>query len=295
MAVLGPSGAGKTTLLRIVAGLERPDAGCVSIGNTDVASVPAELRRAGLVFQGDALFPHMSVRSNLAFPLKMHRESRTSIARRVEEMARAFRLEAHLPKRPPELSGGERRRASLARALLGEPAVLLLDEPLTHLDPQARADVRAYLAIHRRLFAGPTILVTHDHADALGNADDLAIMIAGRIAQTGPPQHVFDFPATLEVARFLGSPPMNLLRTAMHILGIRPEHVRPARDGALRGRVSASQSIGSDSYVTLETDRGAVIARVPSESIPTIGTEIAFDFPERFVRRFDAGTGTLIA
>ncbi len=287
MVILGPSGAGKTTLLRVLAGLETPESGRITLDGREITAVPPHRRRIALVFQEDALFPHMSIERNLRFA--------GAAARRVREVAEALEIAQHLKERPARLSGGERQRAALARAVLSDPRVLLLDEPLAHLDPQLRAHVRRQFAGFRRQFSGPAIHVTHDHAEALAIADRLAIMIDGRIAQYGTPREVYDFPANVRVARFFGSPPMNLLDGDMEITGIRPEHVTFESTSAFRGRVIAQEFTGADTFVRVATGRGELLARTSGVQTPQAGEQVGITFAPQHSRRFDRVTGELLA
>jgi ABC-type sugar transport system ATPase subunit len=287
LVVLGPSGAGKTTLLRVLAGLEVPDAGSITLDGRDITALPAQKRRIAMVFQEDSLFPHLTIRENLAFA--------GADGDRVEQVARALDIAAHLNERPSRLSGGERQRAALARAVLSDPRVLLLDEPFAHLDPQLREHVRRQFTEFRRQFPGAAIHVTHDHVEALAIADRLAIMIDGTLVQHGAPNDVYDFPANVRVARFFGSPAMNLLDGEMEIAGIRPEHVRFEDASAFRGRVVAHEYSGADTFVRIATPRGELLARCSATgALPDRGSEIGIDLPAAFVRRFDRTTGDLL-
>jgi ABC-type sugar transport system ATPase subunit len=289
LVVLGPSGAGKTTLLRVLAGLESIERGRIELDGRDVSVLPPQRRGIAMVFQDDALFPHMSVFENLAFGMRVRDP------KRVREMAEALGIAAHLHTRPARLSGGERQRAAIARAVLGDPRVLLLDEPFAHLDPQLRAYVRRQFAEVRGRFPGPAIHVTHDHVEALSIGDRLAIMIDGAIVQVGSPQHVYDSPADVRIARFFGSPPMNLFDGEMEITGIRPERIVFDDRAPLRGVVESRESTGADTFVRVRTARGEAVVRVSGmQRVPACGDAVGLDFPEAFVRRFNATTGVLI-
>jgi ABC-type sugar transport system ATPase subunit len=295
LVILGPSGAGKTTLLRVIAGLERPDSGTLLLDGRDLLAVPAARRRVALVFQDDALFPQMTIYENLAFALRIRRTPRTIVDKRVREVASSLAIHEHLHERPARLSGGERQRAALARAVLSDPRVLLLDEPLAHLDPQLRVRVREQFAQFRAAFSGAAIHVTHDHVEALAIADRLAILIDGRIVQYGAPQDVYDFPANVQVARFLGSPPMNVLDGDMQLIGIRAEHVYIDEQSALRGRVLGTQTTGADRFVRIATPLGAIVMRLSAAQYwPGIGAEVGVVLDERYVRRFDRSTERLL-
>ncbi len=288
LAIVGPSAAGKSTLLRVMAGLLRPRSGEVLLHGRSVAALPPQERRMALVFQDDALFGNMTVRGNLRFAL---RNGHRNHPERVEETARALHVAATLDRRPRELSGGERQRASIARALLSDPEVLLLDEPLAHLDPALRRSVRDEVIGVRERFAGPIVYVTHDHAEAMSVGDELAVLIDGRIEDTGDPQRVYDAPGTIRVARFLGDRPMNLLEDGRFFLGIRPERVAIRAGGALSGTVVRAESTGADAYVLVATPRGEVTARVGASQAPRAGDAVEVDLPEAFVRRFHKESG----
>lgn len=297
LVVLGPSGAGKTSLLRLLAGLEDPDAGRIRLDGNDVTALPARDRRVALVSQGDSLFPHLTLYQNLAFPMRLRRRPRAQIERAVLEQAQLLEIDRYLHVRPGQISGGERQRAALARALLSDPRVILLDEPFAHLDPQLRANVRSQFRDARRRFSGAAIHVTHDHGEAMAIGDTLAIMIDGRIVQCGDPQTVYDLPASLDVARFFGAPPMNVLDDEHAVTGIRPEHVVVDGDGPLRGIVEQAETIGPDELLRVTTPRGGVLVRVlrdSGRSTPAVGSRVGLRFPPQFVRRFDRTTGLLI-
>jgi ABC-type sugar transport system ATPase subunit len=291
LAVVGPSGAGKTTLLRALAGLVRPASGDVVLDGRSVAHLPPQRRRMALVFQDDVLFGNMTVRGNLRFALRDHQAHNDE---RVLATAGALHVADKLDRRPRELSGGERQRASIARALLSDPVALLLDEPLAHLDPALRRSVRDEVIGVRERFAGPIVYVTHDHAEAMGVGDTLAVIIDGRIEDCGEPQRVYDKPRTLGVARFLGDRPMNLIADGAALLGIRPENIFVTANGALHGRVVRRESTGADAYLHVETPRGAVTVRVPATQPHAPGEDVGLDFPAASVRRFNRATGVAL-
>jgi multiple sugar transport system ATP-binding protein len=303
VALLGPTGCGKTTALRLIAGLERPTTGSVSLGGRDATGLPPSARRVAMVFQDGALYPHLNVRDNISFPLRMGSGSAVADAVRVDEVAALTGVRGLLAQRPDQLSGGERQRVALARALVREPLALLLDEPLSHVDFLARAELRtAILELTRRLGLG-TLYVTHDQAGARGIADRLMVMRRGRVEQAGPPGEVYDDPATLFVAAFLGNPQTSLLQGAVYaepsvatvidlgdqairlpwstplgsglarhhgarvVVAIRPDAatVTPtSTPGSLTGRVTAVQQIGASGYAWLDIG-GIAPALSPSE------------------------------
>jgi sn-glycerol 3-phosphate transport system ATP-binding protein len=251
MIFVGPSGCGKTTALRLVAGLEKPTAGLVAIGNRVVNDVSPRDRDIAMVFQNYALYPHMSVHRNLAYGLRQRKVPKPEIERRVGQVSAMLGLDELLLRRPAQLSGGQRQRVAMGRALVREPKAFLLDEPLSNLDAKLRVQVRAELKrLHQRLGV-TTLFVTHDQVEAMTLGDRIAVMADGNLQQLGHPQDVYDHPANLFVATFIGSPAMNLLKARAQsgqvtagalqfgmagvpdgdiILGLRPEHLRPAED-----------------------------------------------------------------
>ncbi len=252
MILVGSSGCGKTTALRMVAGLEKPTAGAIRIGDRVVNEVSARDRDIAMVFQNYALYPHMTVARNLAYPLRQRRMPRGEVARRVNEVGEMLGLAELMKRRPGQLSGGQRQRVAMGRALVREPEVFLLDEPLSNLDAKLRVQMRAALKrLHGRLGV-TTIYVTHDQVEAMTLGDRIAVMSHGRIQQLGAPQDVYDRPDNMFVAGFIGSPPMNLLRGRVRegratagdltvpapgvpdqdvYVGVRPEALRPAVNG----------------------------------------------------------------
>ncbi len=227
LVLLGPSGCGKTTLLRMIAGLERPTAGEILIGGQVVNDLPPRARRIAMVFQSYALYPHMSVFKNIAFPLKAQGVAREEIPKKVEWAATLFGIERLLDRKPRQLSGGERQRVALARAVVREPDVFLLDEPLSNLDAKLRASARDELQQFQRRIGTTTIYVTHDQIEAMGLGDRIAVMQGGRVRQIGSPVEVYNEPADTFVAGFLGSPPTNFVEAADALVGFRPEHFLP--------------------------------------------------------------------
>ena len=227
LVLLGPSGCGKTTLLRMIAGLETQTSGDILIGGRVVNELPPRARKIAMVFQSYALYPHLSVASNIAFPLKAQGAPRNSIAGEVERAAKMFGIERLLQRKPRQLSGGERQRVALARAMVRHPDVFLLDEPLSNLDAKLRNLARDELKQFQRRLGTTTIYVTHDQVEAMGLGDRIAVMSGGKVRQLGPPQDVYDEPADTFVAGFLGSPPMNLVHVDGVLVGFRPEQLLP--------------------------------------------------------------------
>jgi multiple sugar transport system ATP-binding protein len=276
LVVVGPSGCGKSTALRIVAGLEEPDAGAVTIAGRPMAGVPPQDRDVAMVFQGYALYPHMTAREILEFPLKMRGKTRDERAVAVHEAAATLKIEHLLDRRPGELSGGERQRVAMGRAIVRRARVFLFDEPLSNLDATLRGDLRLEIGRLVRRLETTAIYVTHDHVEAMTLADRIAVMAQGRVVQRGTPREVYERPATSFVGTFLGSPRMNLVAAraegdalvagpfrvplpagklpARVEVGIRPEHVAVAAagTGAVTARVVAVEPLGAETYLVVQ-------------------------------------------
>jgi multiple sugar transport system ATP-binding protein len=306
LVLLGPSGCGKTTLLRMIAGLEHPTSGDVLIDNDAVTDLPPRARNIAMVFQSYALYPHLSVYKNIAFPLKAQGVPKEQIPHRVEKAAGMFDIVRLLQRKPRQLSGGERQRVALARAVVREPRVFLLDEPLSNLDAKLRNTARAELMQFQRRIGTTTIYVTHDQVEAMGLGDRVAVFNKGRMVQIGTPMEVYRDPADLFVAGFLGSPPMNLIERERYTLGFRPEHFLPpeaeqADSVKFDYRVIRVENLGSDRlvYGILEhmgTDQ-IILARMPFTSGQVIqdGGRYPFFVPRRELRFFDKDHGRCIA
>jgi multiple sugar transport system ATP-binding protein len=289
LVLLGPSGCGKSTLLRIIAGLETPTEGELLIDGEVINDLAPRARKIAMVFQSYALYPHLTVFNNIAFPLKAQGTKRTVVAQKVEWAAALFGIGQLLQRKPRELSGGERQRVALARALVREPAVFLLDEPLSNLDAQLRASAREELQQFQRRIGTTTIYVTHDQVEAMGLGDRIVVMKAGTVRQIGTPQEIYAEPADTFVASFVGSPPMNLIRHRDYILGFRPETFLPngshggeSKIVAFRFSVTRVEYLGADRllYGTLN-ERFAnqkVIASLPSTITVKIEPEKIYNF-----------------
>src|SRR5215475_15183489 len=230
LVFLGPSGSGKTTLLRMIAGLETPTSGEILIGGKVVNDLTPRERRIAMVFQSYALYPHLTVYKNIAFPLKAQNVPRKLHKEKVEWAAGLLGIGGLLDRKPRELSGGERQRVALARAIVREPSVFLLDEPLSNLDAKLRASARTELESFHRRIGTTTIYVTHDQVEAMAMGDRIVVLNQGFVRQIGSPTEVYDQPADTFVATFLGSPPMNLIENDGIIVGFRPEHFRLSED-----------------------------------------------------------------
>jgi multiple sugar transport system ATP-binding protein len=274
LVLLGPSGCGKTTLLRLVAGLEQLDAGAIWIGDRRVDALEPSARDVAMVFQNYALYPHLTVFDNIAFPLRTRRAPAAEIDHRVREAAARAGLIDLLARRPAQLSGGQQQRVALARAIVRHPAVYLMDEPLSNLDAQLRLQTRTELKkLHREL--GTTMIyVTHDQSEAMTLGGRVAIMQRGTIVQAGSPLDLYRAPVNTFVATFLGSPPMNLLKPNVDAangrvtIGVRPEDVDLAASSAGGGdeaQVSVVEPMGSETLVTLEYRAQRLVARVPAD------------------------------
>lgn len=303
LAVLGPSGAGKSTLLRLIAGLTPATQGTIHIGDRDVTNLRPGLRNVSMVFQSYALFPHLSVADNIAFGLIVKDVPKQTAHERTVRAASAVGCEDLLSRKPFQLSGGERQRVALARALVREPDVFLLDEPMSNLDLELRVETRAEIkALHRQV-GGTMVHVTHDQTEALVMGDRIAVMRDGLIEQIGTPQEIWKSPATVFVARFVGSPAMNLLagdgpvRPADMfpepdwLLGFRPEAVVLGQPGDPLGSVTRVDVVGEDSYVYLSVSGQSVVARVRTADRPHLGAAIRVGVRRPDVHVFDAATG----
>jgi multiple sugar transport system ATP-binding protein len=305
LVLLGPSGCGKTTLLRMIAGLEKPSAGDILIGERVVTHLPPRARGIAMVFQSYALYPHMNVFKNIAFPLKAAGMPKEDMKQKVEWAASMFGMDKLLRRKPRELSGGERQRVALARALVREPNAFLLDEPLSNLDAKLRASAREQLHRLQRSVGITTIYVTHDQVEAMGMADRIAVMNEGKLHQLGTPAEVYSDPADTFVAGFLGSPPMNLVEAGERIVGFRPECFLPREMFesscevlSLSFEISRVEDLGADRlvYGKLEErfNRCPVVANVPTSFTRyCVETGATYDFavPRDAVRSFDTKTG----
>jgi multiple sugar transport system ATP-binding protein len=317
--LLGPSGCGKTTTLRMVAGLEQASGGRVRLGGRDVTRLRPSQRDVGFVFQFYALYPHMSVAENVAFPLACAGVQPAERRERVERVARRLGIEPLLPRRPRELSGGDQQRVALARAMVRRPSIYLMDEPLGTLDADLRMEMLEFIRSQQLDFRVTTLYVTHDQEEAMRLADRIVVMHEGLILQAAPPAEVYDRPATLFVARFVGSPGMNLVQGEVvgsggealfrpqgstvavtlagaaplgpAVLGIRPEFVRASPTGAIRGRIVVDEYLGADRCWHLETEIGPLTARAAPDAPGAAGEEVALELDRSHARLFDTRTG----
>jgi multiple sugar transport system ATP-binding protein len=322
VCLLGPSGCGKTTTLRMIAGLELPTSGKILLGGEDVTFNRARDRDIAFVFQLFALYPHMNVRKNIAFPLLAQGVASSEIRTRVEEAAKILRID-HLLDRPVSgLAGGDRQRVALGRAIVRRPKCFLMDEPLGTLDTELRdLMVHELRDLHNRIKA-TTVYVTHDQMEAMSMADKIAVMNHGVIEQFGTPKEIYDRPASMYVADFIGSPPMNFLPadagigegagllaidgaavpvpqtlsgTAKPVLGVRPEHVRLDDNSKLRGSVYATEYLGSTQIIAVDTKAGRIKARTGPEIRLKPGAHVGLSFQTAKLSLFDKESGRALA
>ena len=321
MVLVGPSGCGKTTALRMVAGLEAATDGEIAIGGRVVNHESPGRRDIAMVFQNYALYPHMTVERNIGFGLRQRRMPRAQIAARVREVSGLLGLDELLKRKPAQLSGGQRQRVAMGRALARHPQAFLLDEPLSNLDAKLRTQLRAELKRIHRLLPTTSIYVTHDQVEAMTLGDRIAVMAHGRIQQLGAPQDVYDHPANLFVAGFIGSPPMNLLPASLRdgvltsgslrmaragnagevVLGVRPEALAPVTVGGggpeIELVVDVVEPLGSEVMVHGLVDGGnghsptAVTARLPAGARPASGERLRLGFDPAAAHVFDAAGG----
>jgi len=324
LALLGPSGCGKTTALRIVAGLELPTAGRVLIGDRDVTRLQPRDRDVAMVFQSYALYPHMTVSENIAYPLRIRKVAPAEQKRMVGEVAAALEIGHLLDRRPRQLSGGQRQRIALARAIVRDPAAFLMDEPLSNLDARLRQTMRGEIKRLCHRLGATTLYVTHDQAEALTMADLVAVLRDGELQQLAPPAEIYDRPANRFVATFVGNPPMNLLAASvdddgLHLgsitlplpaerraacraggvthVGIRPEDLRlvaPERPGALAGEVYVVEPMGNETLVDLRIGSERIAVRAARGFSARVGAAIGAAFDPDDACFFNASGSTVV-
>jgi lactose/L-arabinose transport system ATP-binding protein len=317
---VGPSGCGKSTLLRMIAGLEEVSDGEIEIGGREVTDLDPSQRGIAMVFQSYALYPHMSVRDNLGFGLSMVNVPKPEIARQVDMAAKILKIEPLLERRPGQLSGGQRQRVAIGRAIVRQPQVFLFDEPLSNLDAELRVSMRIEIARLHRELGNTMIYVTHDQTEAMTLADKIVVLRDGSIEQIGTPRDVYERPANIFVAGFIGSPRMNLLDAVWqgsgHIaigearievptvrasqgavtVGLRPEHLSLADEGlgTLRAKVDFSEYLGGTRYLYCQlADGQALIAEQRGGPDVAAGTAVSFSWKPEDVQLFDAGGSRL--
>lgn len=293
---VGPSGCGKSTLLRLIAGLEDVSSGSIEIAGREATQLKPAQRELAMVFQSYALYPHMSVRKNIAFPLKMARMDKAEIDRRVESAADILNLTDYLERRPGQLSGGQRQRVAIGRAIVREPSAFLFDEPLSNLDAALRVGMRLEISeLHKRL-STTMIYVTHDQVEAMTMATKIVVLRAGVIEQVGSPLELYNTPRNRFVAGFIGSPKMNFVEGAMaaeyeaHSIGMRPEHIDvSATEGSIQGTINVSEHLGSDTFfhVNCEALNTTLTVRVDGEVGFDRGDTVFLTPKADLIHRFD--------
>ena len=299
VSVLGPSGCGKSTLLRLLAGLETPQAGTIRIAGRDVTHAPASARGLSMVFQSYALFPHLSVRENIVFGMRVRRAPRAERERRLAEAVVMLGLEGLERRRPAELSGGQRQRVALARAVVSGHPLCLMDEPLSNLDAKLRHAVRRDIKALQRRLALTVIYVTHDQTEAMSLSDTVVLMRGGRVEQIATPEDLYARPVSTFAAEFVGDPPMALVEGAVlghpgRIVGIRPQHVKMVapEDADLVGTVEETEFLGAESRVIVQHAAAqGLVATAPGRAGTRPGQTVGLRLPERNRVLFDAATG----
>jgi sn-glycerol 3-phosphate transport system ATP-binding protein len=292
IALLGPSGCGKTTLLRLIAGLDQPSGGRIRFDGVDVTAREPAARGLSMVFQSYALFPHLSVADNILFGLRARRVERADQQARLQQAADMLGLQPLLARRPSELSGGQRQRVALARAVVSQHPLCLMDEPLSNLDAQLRAEMRSELRRLQQSLGLTLVYVTHDQVEAMSMADRIVLMHEGRVAQMGTPDDLYERPATPAVARFIGQPPMNLMRLPGEPgwLGVRPEHMAlgAGTEGRHTATVERTEYHGADTLVALRLHEQRVWVRRPGRLHLDAGAALSLHWPADREYRFAA-------
>jgi len=302
-ALLGPSGCGKSTTLRIIAGLEFPDAGSVVIGGDDVTALPPAKRNIAMVFQSYALFPHLTVAENIIFGLRTRRVPAAERDMRLKRVADLLELAPYLDRRPAQLSGGQQQRVALGRAIIAERPVCLMDEPLSNLDARLRHEMRSEIRALQQKLGFTMVYVTHDQVEAITMADQVALMNKGHVEQAASPREIYERPATVFAARFIGTPPMNLIAPAAFgekagtlaskntLIGIRPERMRLVQGGPLRAAVVEAEFLGSETLVTCEAGGSRFVVAAPGGTEIGPGEDIEIGFKPEDIHLFDGDKG----
>ncbi len=293
---VGPSGCGKSTLLRLIAGLEDLSSGTIEIDGRDVTAVPPSKRGLSMVFQSYALYPHMSVRSNIGFGLKMAGESKEMIDGKVAKAAATLNLTDYLDRKPGQLSGGQRQRVAIGRAIVRNPGGFLFDEPLSNLDAALRVNMRIFIMQLHKDLGTTMVYVTHDQVEAMTMADRIVVLNKGNIEQVGSPLELYNNPVSQFVAGFIGSPKMNFVTGSYAdgkkaaTVGVRPEHIDiVASKGEWAGTILLTEHLGSDSFLHVDAgDAGRLVVRAPGEYGGKSGDKIALKPDAARLHRFDA-------
>ena len=294
---VGPSGCGKSTLLRMIAGLEDLTSGAIAIDDEDVTEVPPSKRGLAMVFQSYALYPHMTVRKNIGFPLRMEKMTQADIDKRVEAAAQSLNLTDYLDRKPGQLSGGQRQRVAIGRAIVRDPSAFLFDEPLSNLDAALRVGMRLEISEMHERMKTTMIYVTHDQIEAMTMADKIVVLQAGVIEQVGSPLDLYHKPQNVFVAGFIGSPKMNLFtgpeaeKHGAHTIGIRPEHTDVSTtDGMWEGSVGVAEHLGSDTFIHVHNTGLAdmVTVRITGDIAVKHGDKIFLTPQADQIHKFDA-------
>ncbi len=293
---VGPSGCGKSTLLRVISGLEDATEGTIHIDDKDATQMPPAERGLAMVFQSYALYPHMTVRKNIAFPLKMSGMEQDEIERRVSEAAKVLNLTDYLDRKPGQLSGGQRQRVAIGRCIVREPTAFLFDEPLSNLDAALRVNMRLEISQLHKDLATTMIYVTHDQVEAMTMADKIVVLHDGVIEQVGSPLELYNKPINKFVAGFIGSPKMNFFEGPAarefdaHSIGIRPEHMDSSTEsGKWQGEVIVAEHLGSDTFLHVVLDElGSALVRVPGDMPVSSGDKVYVTPRAEEIHRFDA-------
>ncbi|QKV19163.1 ABC transporter ATP-binding protein [Oricola thermophila] len=291
---VGPSGCGKSTLLRLIAGLEDVTSGVIEIDGVDATSKPPAKRGLAMVFQSYALYPHMSVKKNIAFPLRMAGIDPDEIERKIAAAASVLNLTDYLDRRPGQLSGGQRQRVAIGRAIVREPEAFLFDEPLSNLDASLRVNMRLEISELHQSLKTTMVYVTHDQVEAMTMADKIVVLHAGVIEQVGSPLDLYRNPRNLFVAGFIGSPRMNFIegpeagKQGAATIGVRPEHIAlSTTEGMWKGKVGVSEHLGSDTFLHVHTDAGTMTVRADGEVGLHHGDTVWLTPQDGRVHRFD--------
>ena len=311
--LLGPSGCGKSTTLRLIAGLETVSGGTIHIGGEDVTEQPAASRNISMVFQSYALFPHLNIAENILFGLKVRRTGRDECDRRLKKTAELLGITELLARRPSEISGGQQQRVALGRAIISERPICLMDEPLSNLDAKLRHEMRIELRALQQKLGITMVYVTHDQAEAISMADQVVLMNKGRLEQIAPPEIIYEKPATLFAARFIGTPPMNIIKLKKSgarlvmdgtdaavkaakagdglMLGLRPEEISLVEDGGYEATVRTGEYLGADTLLDCIIGSNVITARTAHVHPPDPGTKIRLDWPQHAQHFFDEASG----
>ena len=292
---VGPSGCGKSTLLRLIAGLEDTSGGTISIDGVDATMLPPAKRGLAMVFQSYALYPHMTVRKNIMFPLKMAGMEIGEATKRADAAAKVLNLTNYMERKPGQLSGGQRQRVAIGRAIVREPAAFLFDEPLSNLDAALRVNMRQEITELHQSLKTTMIYVTHDQVEAMTMADKIVVLNAGHIEQVGSPLTLYNSPRNTFVAGFIGSPKMNLIdgpeaaKYGAATIGVRPEHLDVVTEGGWSGTVGLSEHLGSDTFLKVATDAvGTINVRAGGEVVLRHGDKVRLAPQAGKVHRFSA-------